>query len=110
MSMTSLVRDARLAEGLTQAQLARRLGISQPSVARLEQAGDAVTVATLRRALDAMGRDLVLQAVAAEPSYDESLLRSQLKLTREQRMERFSQFYAAAQDLRAAGARARAAA
>lgn len=108
--MSSLIRDARLAEGLTQAQLGRRLGISQPSVARLEAAGDAVTVATLRRALNAMGRGLVLQAVLQEPSYDESLVRSTLRLTPEQRLLQFEQFYAAAQELRAAGVRARAAA
>jgi len=106
----SLIREARLAEGLTQAQLARRLGITQPSVARLESAGDNVTVATLRRALNAMGRGLVLQAVEQEPSYDESLLRSQLRLTPEERLARFDRFYSAAQDLRAAGERARAAA
>src|SRR4051794_24699834 len=60
MSTGSMIRDARLADGLTQAQLARRLGITQPSVARLEAAGDEVAVATLQRALDAMGRALVL--------------------------------------------------
>ena len=43
MSMGSTNREVRLAEGLTQAQLARRLGITQPSVARLEAAGDNVT-------------------------------------------------------------------
>jgi len=108
--VTSIIRDARLAQGLTQAQLAKRLGISQPSVARIEAAGDAVTVATLRRTLNALGRGLVLQAVQQEPSYDESLLRSTLRLSPEQRMTQFEQFYAAAQELRAAGERARAAA
>jgi transcriptional regulator with XRE-family HTH domain len=108
--VTSLIRDARLAEGLTQAQLARRLGIAQPSVARLEKAGDQVTVATLRRALAAMGRALVLQAVAARPSYDESLLRSMLRRTPEERLGAFEAFYDDARELRAAGERARAAA
>src|SRR5436190_22479323 len=40
MSAGSIIRLAREAEGLTQAQLARRLGITQPSIARLEAAGD----------------------------------------------------------------------
>lgn len=62
MHMSSLIREARVADGLTQAQLGRRLGISQPSIARMESAGDNVTVATVRRALDAMGRALVLHA------------------------------------------------
>lgn len=91
--MTSLIRDARLAEGLTQAQLARRLGISQPSVARLESAGDAVTVATLRRALGALGLGLELQAVEREPSYDETLLRENLRLTQSQRLTRMRSGY-----------------
>lgn len=108
--MTSVVRDVRLAEGLTQAQLARRLGITQPSVARMEAAGDQITLATLRRALNAMGRGLVLQAVQNEPSYDESLLRSTLRLEPRQRMAQFSRFYSFAQEMRAAGVRARTAA
>src|SRR3954452_24441735 len=74
MSTGSLIRAARLADGLTQAQLARRLGITQPSVARLEAAGDEVTVGTLRRALNAMGRALVLQAQVRLSSVDEAHL------------------------------------
>jgi transcriptional regulator with XRE-family HTH domain len=65
MGAGDIIRQARLAEGLTQAHLARRLGITQPAIARLEHAGDAVTVATLQRALDVMGRTLEL--TPAEP-------------------------------------------
>jgi transcriptional regulator with XRE-family HTH domain len=108
--VSSLIREARLAEGLTQAQLARRLGISQPSVARIEAAGDAVTVATLRRTLDALGRALVLQAVEREPSYDESLIRSTLRIAPEQRLAVFERFYEDARELAATGARGRGAA
>jgi transcriptional regulator with XRE-family HTH domain len=108
--MTSLIREARLAEGLTQAQLARRLGISQPSVARLEAAGDNVTVATLRRALNALSRGLVLQAVEQEPSYDESLLRSTLRIPPSERLAAFERFYDDARELAATGALARGAA
>ncbi|MEJ7891698.1 MAG: helix-turn-helix transcriptional regulator [Solirubrobacteraceae bacterium] len=108
--MTSIIRDARLAQGLTQAQLSKRLGISQPSVARIEAAGDAVTVATLRRTLNALGRGLVLQAVEQKPSYDESLLRSTLRIEPGHRLAVFEAFYDDARELAAAGARARAAA
>ena len=80
MSTGLLIRRAREADGLTQAQLARRLGITQPSVARIEGAGDEVSVATLKRALSAMGRGLELRAVKQAPSYDESLLRQNLEL------------------------------
>lgn len=100
--MSSLLRDARLAEGLTQAQLARRLGISQPSVARMEASGDRITVATLRRALNACRRGLVLQAVEWEPSYDESLLRSNLRLTHAERLQAMTDGYARFQELGAA--------
>lgn len=110
MSTGSLIRNARQAEGLTQSQLARRLGITQPSVARLEAAGDEVSVATLKRALNAMGRGLELRATKQVPSYDESLLRQNLELTPAQRIRVFEDFYADARGLAAAGARARAAA
>jgi transcriptional regulator with XRE-family HTH domain len=93
MSTGSLIRDARLAEGLTQAALARRLGITQPSVARLEAAGDEVTVATLQRALNAMGRALVLQVVPRKSSIDETLLHSNLRLSPDQRVQQFESWY-----------------
>ena len=93
MSTGSLIREARLAEGLTQAALARRLGITQPAIARLEAAGDEVTVATLQRALNAMGRALVLQAVQRPSSIDETLLHSTLALTPDQRLTSFESSY-----------------
>jgi transcriptional regulator with XRE-family HTH domain len=98
MSTGSLIREARQADGLTQAQLARRLGITQPSVARLEAAGDEVTVATLQRALNVMGRALVLQAQQRPSSVDESLLREALRLTPGERLERYEAEYADARD------------
>jgi transcriptional regulator with XRE-family HTH domain len=93
MSTGSLIRDARVADGLTQAQLARRLGITQPSVARLEAAGDEVTVATLQRALNAMGRSLVLQAQPQPSSVDESQVREALRLSPGERLQRHDRSY-----------------
>jgi transcriptional regulator with XRE-family HTH domain len=89
----SLIRAAREAEGLTQAALARRLGITQPSIARLEAAGDEVTVATLQRALNAMGRALVLEVVPRKSSVDETLLHSTLRLTPAERLASFEDAY-----------------
>ena len=94
MSTGSLIREARLAEGLTQVQLARRLGITQPSVARLEAAGDEVAVATLQRALNAMGRALALRAEARPSSVDEKHLRDSLRLTPGERIERHDRSHA----------------
>lgn len=102
-----LIRDARRAEGITQAQLARRLGITQPSVARLEAAGDEVSVATLQRALNALGRSLELRATKLAASFDESLLRQNLELTPQARLERMTRGRARFADLAAATQRAR---
>jgi transcriptional regulator with XRE-family HTH domain len=100
MSTGSLIREARQMEGLTQAALARRLGITQPSVARLEAAGDEVTIATLQRALNAMGRALVLRVVKQKSSVDETLLQSTLALTPDERLARFESWYEDMQRLR----------
>jgi transcriptional regulator with XRE-family HTH domain len=94
MSTGALIRATREAEGLTQAVLARRLGITQPSVARLEAAGDEVSVATLQRALNAMGRALELRVVARPPSVDETLLHRTLAMTPDERLRSFEQSYA----------------
>lgn len=90
-STGSLIREARFADGLTQAQLARRLGVTQPSVARMEAAGDEVSVATLQRALSALGRSLELRATKRAPSYDETLLRENLRLSPAERLKRMQQ-------------------
>lgn len=51
--------EARHAAGLTQVELAKRLGVSQAQVARIERAGyDAYTLTTLRRYVQALGRSL----------------------------------------------------
>lgn len=55
------VREHRAAAGMTQTELARRSGTSQPAIARLEAGGAEPTVATLRRIADALGVDLVVE-------------------------------------------------
>ena len=48
--------EARQAAGLTQADMAMRLGVTQSQVARIEKRGyDAYTLTTLRRYVDALG-------------------------------------------------------
>jgi transcriptional regulator with XRE-family HTH domain len=91
MNDGSIIRQARVAQGLTQVELARRMGITQPSVARMEAAGDAITLATLRRALRALGRSLVVQVGAAESSsVDESQLLELIRLEPEERLRAFT--------------------
>lgn len=93
------MRGTRQAEGLTQAALARRLGITQPSVARLERAGDDVTLGTLQRALNAMGWRLELAVAKMPSSVDESLLVERVPLTPGERIERFEREYANVREL-----------
>lgn len=93
MNAGEIIRIARQAEGLTQEQLARRLGITQPSIARLERAGDNVTVATLRRALYVMGRTLELRSAQMPSSVDESQIIDLLRFTPGQRLEGFERSY-----------------
>ena len=53
--------EARQLAGLTQEELAGRIGVSQSQVARLERAGyDRYTLETLRRYIQALGEDFFL--------------------------------------------------
>ena len=54
--------EARQAAGLTQVEVARRLGVSQAQVARIERRGyDAHTLTTLRRYVEALGEGFSLE-------------------------------------------------
>ena len=54
--------QARLAAGLTQKQLAERLGVSQAQVARIEKEDyDAYTLTTLRKYVAALGKGFSLE-------------------------------------------------
>src|SRR4051812_13806978 len=60
--------EARQAAGLTQAEVAERLGISQAQVARIEKRGyDAYTLNTLRRYVRALGEGFQLQVSIHTP-------------------------------------------
>ena len=50
----------RIEMGLSQAELARRCGVSQPAIARLERGEHEPRLATLRRVAHALDADLVL--------------------------------------------------
>ena len=55
------LRELRRARKLTQARMARKLGISQDSVSRLERRSD-LLLSTLRKTVEAMGGNLSLIA------------------------------------------------
>jgi transcriptional regulator with XRE-family HTH domain len=94
-----LLRDARRRAGLTQADLAERLGVSQAAVARLESARANPTVDTLDAALWATGHRLTLDATPRRPGVDESLIRRQLELTPVERIRGIESMYAQMQAL-----------
>lgn len=82
-----LLREARRAAGLTQAELAQRAGLTQSVVARMERPGSNPTVAALERALNAAGASL--DAVPIGGEVDETLIAERLKLTPEERLRSF---------------------
>lgn len=90
----TIVRKAREQAGLTQVELAERLGVSQPTVARLESPRSNPTLSTLRRAIAATGNELgfTLRQVAY-PGIDETLIRSSLQRSPAERMENFMSSY-----------------
>src|SRR5919198_5258160 len=53
-----LVREARLRAGLTQAELADRVGTTQSAIARVERGGSAPSLARVRELVTACGLEL----------------------------------------------------
>ncbi len=100
-----LIREARRAAGLTQAQLASRASTTQSAIARLESGRTSPTVANLDRVLRAAGRRLELDG--RDLDLDMSLVRANLTLTPAERLAQFERAYAGARELALAGARAR---
>jgi transcriptional regulator with XRE-family HTH domain len=106
-SVGSLIRDTRRSAGVTQAQLARRLGTTQPAVAKLEGEHSNPTLRTVTDALAALGHELRLEAVPRPAAVDESLIRRQLELSPAERLRQLEAMHRQARVLAAAGARAR---
>lgn len=107
MEADALIRAARAEANLTQAQLARRLGTSQPAIVKLERPGANPTVRTLDRVLRATGHQLELSAPTWTPSVDESLIRQQLALAPAERLRQLERQSAQMRRLALAGARSR---
>jgi transcriptional regulator with XRE-family HTH domain len=103
----ALIRKARNEAGLSQADLGKRLGMSQAAVAKLERPGSNPTVDTLDDVLWATGHQLELAAPVRRPGVDESLIRQQLELTPAQRLRGIETMYVEARALALAGARSR---
>ncbi|MGI9119261.1 MAG: helix-turn-helix domain-containing protein [Acidimicrobiales bacterium] len=93
-----LIREARLRAGLTQAELARRAGTSQPAIARYERGDVSPRVATLDRIIRACGLELV-PALVDYDDHDRTLAFRLMDLTPGERFHRFLTFVAFAENL-----------
>ncbi|MGZ6672407.1 MAG: helix-turn-helix domain-containing protein [Solirubrobacteraceae bacterium] len=105
MEADALIRGARRAAGLTQVELARRLGTSQPAIVKLERPGANPTVRTLDRVLRATGHHLELSAPPWSSGVDESLIRTQLELPPAERLRQLERHAAQMRRVAIAGAR-----
>jgi transcriptional regulator with XRE-family HTH domain len=102
-----LLKNARRQAGLTQAELAQRLGVSQAAVAKLERPGANPAIATLDDALRATGHRLMLDAPRWRPGVDESLIRQQLAISPAERIRQLDRQATEMRALIEAGERAR---
>lgn len=76
------IKAVREALGMTTAQLAKRIGVSQPRITELEQAEieEKVTLASLRRAAEALDCTLIYAFVPCKSTLEESVMqRARLK-------------------------------
>lgn len=83
MDAATLIRDGRSSAGLSQRELARLAGTSQPAIARYESGASIPTLATLDRLLEACGRRVVL---SAEPAGRRSGVSPHIRRLRERRI------------------------
>jgi transcriptional regulator with XRE-family HTH domain len=107
-SCGEFLRAARLRHGLDQAELARRVGMGQPAVSRIERDVVSPSLETLNRLMEGMGETLMLSAVglfdplpgAGNQSLAE-LLADYRDLTPEERLEQAAQLSEMATELAA---------
>ena len=95
-SAASILTQARLNAGLTQRQLAERVGTSQPAIARLEAGLVSPTLDTVKRVAAAAGYELRVELAplpgpdpvieAYKRDVDRSLLRENLRRTVDERL------------------------
>ena len=84
-----LLREARLRAGLTQDELARRVGTARSQISRYERGDVLPSLETLRRLVRACGLDLGFRLFEADlEDHDASLIAQTLPLTPGERVER----------------------
>lgn len=105
-SPAGLIKAARKQAGLTQAALARKLKVTQPVIARLEREGANPRLLTLDRVIAATGHSLEL-ALGRSAGIDETMIVADLKVTPDERLQRFESTYEFARRVGGAGVRDR---
>jgi transcriptional regulator with XRE-family HTH domain len=102
-----LIREARKRAGLTQAQLAERVDTTQSAIARLERGIGAPTMQRISELVEACGLELQVRLVPAD-DHDWSMVAHNERDSPAERIDKALGVIHFAEDLRAAGARARA--
>jgi transcriptional regulator with XRE-family HTH domain len=91
-SIEAMVRDARIAAGLSQRALAQRAGTSQSAIARYERGVATPSWKTLQRLVAACGQRLRLSTEMVADAHDVELAAHLLKLTPLQRLQALSHY------------------
>jgi transcriptional regulator with XRE-family HTH domain len=83
-----ILNMARRRAGLSQRELARRSGIPQPSISRIERGLGSPTVDTLERLLRACGMELEPVGLPREHDVDRTLIDERLRMSPDARVRR----------------------
>jgi transcriptional regulator with XRE-family HTH domain len=102
-----IVRDRRLAHGLTQAQLALRAGTTQTALSRLERGELSPTVATVQRLLWVLGETAEIEVRPLVGDHDRAHLADLLARTPAERLKLAMGWNRLAGEVAAAGRRSR---
>ena len=103
MEAAELVNMARRRAGLSQEELARRAGIAQPAISRIERGKVSPTFDTLARLLDVCGMRVVLEDRPHPDDVDRSLIEEWLRWTPRERIERAAEEWNKTAPFRRAG-------
>ena len=87
MDAGALVRDRRVAHGLSQHELAIRAGTKQATISRIENGHEVPTVQRLEQLLTALGERLELRAIPLDAERSVGDIRSDLARSMTARLE-----------------------
>ena len=96
----ALLKRTRTGAGLTQTDLAARMGTTQTAIARMERPGANPTIGTLRRAVAATGNRLELGSVPLSSGVDETLIARNLRMTPAERLAAFETAHSEVEQLK----------